>query len=908
MLNTHFNSAVFIRFILLVQDANFDQHFDVIFHLDTRSMITSNFLSLVAKYCDGVYIHEYNYDVNTKHVIVSNTKQIKINNDYNAVVRRLCFIGKHILLCDFFNSSFVMQFVYHASYLLVNTEDLQELNDYFICWYTCQRYMYIIISIIGFYISCTAAKEEHNYNYFMSIKLQLHSMSYNCSHCVCAWLEEYRAFVLLCKHNDNIYKCSKHFIRSIIAYIHMFHVDHLYDINESNFFKTIDFIVRYLYSVIHINHCGNYITVVNTENGIHYYHIVNDSIVAICYIVCVYLYFDHHGIAGEIFLYSKKHNTNDEGSLPGYHTSQTYSQDKMDIFYLSSALKQDEQKLIHAYQHFETYASVFLFMDSLFESRRQHNLEKQYSYLCKYKASQVLEYTHLFSNSIQRIFNFIIDGIVAEKNGRPLYVFEDAKHIQDTDCIKMRSMSNPYNNNLFAVLKPYQQAAIRKSYNKTNFGYFLEMGMGKTLLILFDMTQYFDMLDSIIVCTRKYMFSIWQAEIKKFNLTYLNEKIVYLSIDSFSRNADKTLVNFVQTYEDKNVLFVFDESTMIKHVTSIRGVVLHFVSYYMQLRKGNITLIRLVTGTPYSNQDSQIASQIRMLDFFNCPSLSFFESFYNSMSTKFVACKQEIKNILDQRAFFAMKSEYKHIFNKVVRYYKLRRSIVDKSILNEYEKECKKLSVVNKYIDLKYKTKLTSADIKTLRTVGYTDVQYDLYRLKMLRNRYMLKLDSLASGLKTVKLNVKQDYNFVLDIIMFIINKYNDRRIVFVSKYISVAQCVSAVLLKHSVLCKVITGQVSSSARKKILDAFNRKEFNVIACTYTSMTYGFSIYCVDLVVLMDPCYSYEIYKQFMARTYRLNDSRSEMQAIFVFYGMQENIVNRILSRDKVVLSGELNIY
>ena len=911
MLSNSLNVAFFVKFIRFTQSSYLDEHFERVFYLDCYSFVNTKFLSSVLQQVSSVKLCKYDHTNNSRHIIINNTEQLIFNIDYinieckidfyKHIVNRLNFICQHIKLFNFFNNSVIVLFIYNVSYLILNIDSIAHFRQCRCYIYLCQKYMYTIIAIISCYMSFSCDIKEIDSECAFYVSHNLCNLHFDNIECMFSWIEEYKSLVYVYNNNDYFRNCFKYYISSIVMYVNKFAKEYV-NITTDTFFVVMNFIIQYMRSILSVKCKGNMIiinSVIKSINNVYCFRIVNNDIIMCLYLCCIYIFYDKNNVAGEMFLLSTMRTLNVQST---HENTNSVSNDNMNIyidnqniFYLS----QNKTNILHVYKYFESYNDVFIFIDDLLESYRKNTFEKQYNYLCTNLSENVIQYSCVFTKYTQYILNSIIDGIVSEHNTqRSLYIQNDDSN---------NTIQHPENNNMFTILKIYQQSAVCKSYNKITFGYFLEMGMGKTLLILFDMTQYFCIVDYIIVCTRRYMFSIWQHEIDKFNLTYLNEKIVYISIDSFSRNAEKTLADFVKKYGSKNILFVFDESTMIKHITSIRGIVLHFLSYYMQLRKNYITIIRLVTGTPYSNKDAQIASQIRMLDFFNCPSLSFFERFFDSKGTKFIGCKLMVKKILDERAFFALKSEYPNIFSKVILYYKLKRSIVNKSVIKAYEQEYSKLSILNKYVSYGYMYKLSTKDISVLKHVGYMYPYYDLYRLKMLRNRYIAKLDNLIAGFKKARQFTKQDNEDILSLVMFIIQKYENLRILFVSKYIAVAECICTILSNKSIQNNIVTGKVTPITRKKILDEFNNKCFDIIVCTYASITYGFSIYGVDLIVFVDPCYSYEVYKQFMARTYRLNDIQNEMKAIFVFYGMQENIVDRMLSRDKISVDGDIQM-
>ena len=281
--------------------------------------------------------------------------------------------------------------------------------------------------------------------------------------------------------------------------------------------------------------------------------------------------------------------------------------------------------------------------------------------------------------------------------------------------------------------EPYehQRAALGASWNKTDFAYFMEMGTGKSKVLIDNIAILYDYghIDSALVIAPKGVYRNWaDLEIEKHLPDHIHHKIV-----SWNPNPNKTqktkliglfeptedLVFFVMNIEalstkkgsafaekfllSHNSLFAIDESTTIKSNTARRTKSAIKLSKMSKYR-------RILTGFPVTKSPLDLYSQCAFLD----EDLLGFSSFYSYRNHFAVLQKRSVAT---------------HSFQQIVGYRNLDEL---KGILGEFsyrvlKKDC---------LDLPDKT-------YTVRSVDLTKEQQRIY--KELKDYAMADLEALET-------------------------------------------------------------------------------------------------------------------------------------------------------------------
>ena len=195
--------------------------------------------------------------------------------------------------------------------------------------------------------------------------------------------------------------------------------------------------------------------------------------------------------------------------------------------------------------------------------------------------------------------------------------------------------------------KPYkhQLTALEKSWNKETFAYFMEMGTGKTKVLIDNAAMLYDKgkVDGVLIIAPKGVVKtwyeqeipthlpdhienvsvLWQANITKTQQEKLDElfepesvlHILTMNVEAFSTTKGTEFAHkFISCH---NTLMVIDESTTIKNPSAKRTKIILKLSTEAKYR-------RIMTGSPVTKNPLDLYSQCEFLD----PYLLDFTSFY----------------------------------------------------------------------------------------------------------------------------------------------------------------------------------------------------------------------------------------------------------------------------------------
>ena len=195
--------------------------------------------------------------------------------------------------------------------------------------------------------------------------------------------------------------------------------------------------------------------------------------------------------------------------------------------------------------------------------------------------------------------------------------------------------------------KPYahQLTALEKSWNKENYAYFMEMGTGKTKVLIDNMSMLYDKgkIDGALIIAPKGVIGtwynqeipthlpdhidnvsvLWQALITKKQQEKLdslfeletNLHILIMNVEALS--TDKGLKFASKFLNSHKVLMAIDESTTIKNSSAKRTKNILALSKFAKYR-------RIMTGSPVTKNPLDLYSQCEFLS----PWLLNFQSFY----------------------------------------------------------------------------------------------------------------------------------------------------------------------------------------------------------------------------------------------------------------------------------------
>ena len=195
--------------------------------------------------------------------------------------------------------------------------------------------------------------------------------------------------------------------------------------------------------------------------------------------------------------------------------------------------------------------------------------------------------------------------------------------------------------------KPYrhQLTALEKSWNRENFAYFMEMGTGKTKVLIDNAAMLYDKgkIDGLLVVAPKGVIGtwhkkeipthlpehiesvsvLWQANINKKQLEKLKSvmaqghelHILVMNVEAFSTDKGKNFaIDFLIAH---NALVAIDESTTIKNPKAKRTKNILSMRHLAKYR-------RVMTGSPVTKNPLDLYTQCEFLD----PALLDFPSYY----------------------------------------------------------------------------------------------------------------------------------------------------------------------------------------------------------------------------------------------------------------------------------------
>ncbi len=195
--------------------------------------------------------------------------------------------------------------------------------------------------------------------------------------------------------------------------------------------------------------------------------------------------------------------------------------------------------------------------------------------------------------------------------------------------------------------KPYkhQMTALEKSWNKQNFAYFMEMGTGKTKVLIDNMSMLYDKgkVDGALIIAPKGVIKTWYEQELPAHLPNHIENVTVLWQANITKGQQEKLESLFETETDLHILIMnvealstdkgvkfaakflnshkvimaIDESTTIKTPTAKRTKNIIDLGKYAKYK-------RIMTGYPVTKNPLDLYSQCEFLD----PYLLDFTSYY----------------------------------------------------------------------------------------------------------------------------------------------------------------------------------------------------------------------------------------------------------------------------------------
>lgn len=234
------------------------------------------------------------------------------------------------------------------------------------------------------------------------------------------------------------------------------------------------------------------------------------------------------------------------------------------------------------------------------------------------------------------------------------------------------NLSNPTSPpNLF----PVQLAALKQADQRSKFGYFLEMGLGKTLVVL---DEFYDLsvagqADVLLVICPNSLIPVWKTEIVKhgyhFNvfvkpssLRHVKSPCVVLyNYESIIATPGKLIPDIIKSFA---TYCVFDESVCMKGFKSKRWKA-------VQIWQEKCKYIRLLSGRPLVQSAMDLWTQLTLLNAAVSPSPYAFRNRYcimgGWMGKQIIGTmnKEQLQNIVKSVSYTAFKKDWTDLPEKL---------------------------------------------------------------------------------------------------------------------------------------------------------------------------------------------------------------------------------------------------
>jgi len=221
--------------------------------------------------------------------------------------------------------------------------------------------------------------------------------------------------------------------------------------------------------------------------------------------------------------------------------------------------------------------------------------------------------------------------------------------------------------------KPWavQAEAMRRSDGIDRYGYFLEMGLGKTALTLNDYIEYENDVDLMIDVAPQSFKADWTYAPEEWGVGFLNtgmwpktplpfdwEQGLYsINYEAISRSSAKN--DLLKLLEKRRVMLVFDESKALGSPNS------GWTKASIELAK-RAAMVRLLNGTPVTQSPMDLYGQLRALGKLNGWLPTQFRNRYAVLGgymgkqvLKEFRNEEELATLLDSCSFRALKSEWR---------------------------------------------------------------------------------------------------------------------------------------------------------------------------------------------------------------------------------------------------------
>ena len=452
----------------------------------------------------------------------------------------------------------------------------------------------------------------------------------------------------------------------------------------------------------------------------------------------------------------------------------------------------------------------------------------------------------------------------------------------------------------------HQEDALEKGWNKIEFGYFMEMGTGKSKVLLDNMGMLFQagQINFALILAPKGVYRNWvtkeipehmsddvphrvirwvaspnkkqQAEMKSVKEPFAGLTIFVMNVESYSTRKGQVAGEWMARALGPYGMIAIDESTTIKNQKAKRTKSLLKIASQFKYR-------RLLTGSPITKSPLDIYAQTEFLR----PGLMGHESFYSFQGRYAVVQRRTMGS---------------HAFQQIVGYKNLDElsERIDSFSFRVLKKDC---------LDLPDK-------IYTARYVTLTDEQYKMYsdlqqQAMLLFDdgeivsapaviTQMLRIQQVMSGhLKTDDGEMKYFASRRMDALQEIIEEYDGKAIIWSRFRYDIIKITEMLNKKFGEGCAAAYyGDTSDDDRNDIVTRFQKdKTLRFFVGNPSTAGYGLTLTEANLVVYYANDFNLETRMQSEDRAHRIGQKNNVTYIDLISEGtIDERIVNTLRSK------------
>lgn len=463
------------------------------------------------------------------------------------------------------------------------------------------------------------------------------------------------------------------------------------------------------------------------------------------------------------------------------------------------------------------------------------------------------------------------------------------KIIDNISNLKNIDLSPP--KNLNANLRSYQFEGFKwlKTLKEYNFSGILadEMGLGKTIQTIAFLEKEYEnnsLENSIIICPKSLIYN-WFEEIKKFTphlkvLIFNGNKNVRLKLIEEFNKYDIILTSYGIIQKDIDILknknfniCIIDEAQNIKNKSSKNTI---------SLNELKVNYKFALTGTPIENSVDELWSIFNFL-------MPGYLNTYSNFKSNFELYPDN-NNLNKKISPFILRRLKKNVLTELP-------PKIETKIMVDLNEEQKKLyySYIEKFRnDFEYeKTINENRNLKFKMLSALTRLRQICCEPKIIMDNYNYGSSKINALMEILENNIK-----------------NNKKIIVFSNFTTVLNIIKDILIEKNIKYAYLDGSIPSKERIKIVDDFNKNDYNIFLISLKAGGFGLNITSAEIVVHFDPWWNNAVENQATDRAHRIGQKNTIHviklitrgtieEKIFEIQERKNNLINSIIKDDEL---------